>query len=273
MTPDEDTLLNVKTMFLTNVASDVSESTIRDACEKYGSLHKINYARRDKGFVYVEYNNRNDCLRAIDNLHNTKLGSQYITTALAKPKVKTPLGLTPSDSRLAGTLPYGARVRGYGRGAELMGTTLLPFGAAMGSYGRSVGGAVGASVIADRGYARRLDSRPQPYDIRSRCVLYQSIPVFPVYFLFLRYSNFSRYSTRTDRSDRTTDREKRSYTSSTRSRDALTPSSYREWDGVYDYTRYEPSYVHAAAAVSGAYDSNAYAHLQAYYSNPSYKTH
>ncbi|XP_063901533.1 RNA-binding protein Rsf1-like isoform X3 [Zophobas morio] len=247
MTPDEDTLLNVKTMFLTNVASDVSESTIRDACEKYGSLHKINYARRDKGFVYVEYNNRNDCLRAIDNLHNTKLGSQYITTALAKPKVKTPLGLTPSDSRLAGTLPYGARVRGYGRGAELMGTTLLPFGAAMGSYGRSVGGAVGASVIADRGYARRLDSRPQPYDIRS--------------------------STRTDRSDRTTDREKRSYTSSTRSRDALTPSSYREWDGVYDYTRYEPSYVHAAAAVSGAYDSNAYAHLQAYYSNPSYKTH
>ncbi|XP_063901536.1 RNA-binding protein Rsf1-like isoform X5 [Zophobas morio] len=239
MTPDEDTLLNVKTMFLTNVASDVSESTIRDACEKYGSLHKINYARRDKGFVYVEYNNRNDCLRAIDNLHNTKLGSQYITTALAKPKVKTPLGLTPSDSRLAGTLPYGARVRGYGRGAELMGTTLLPFGAAMGSYGRSVGGAVGASVIADRGYARRLDSRPQPYDIRSR----------------------------------TTDREKRSYTSSTRSRDALTPSSYREWDGVYDYTRYEPSYVHAAAAVSGAYDSNAYAHLQAYYSNPSYKTH
>eukprot|EP00122_Pirum_gemmata_P020144 Pgem_evm1s18843 len=67
------------------------------------------------------------------------MGSQYMTAALAKPRTKD---------------EGAGRGRGRGRGMG-RGEGILPFGAAVG-YKSERGG-----------FARRVDSRAQPYDIRG----------------------------------------------------------------------------------------------------------
>eukprot|EP00121_Abeoforma_whisleri_P013731 Awhi_evm1s12673 len=116
---DEGALMQVKTMFLSNVAEDVSEGQIRQLCDKYGNVFKVSNVRRDRGFVYVEYVMRDDCLKAIDAIHNTKLGSKYISATLAKPQTTKDPRIDPRGIRggRGGPVPFGFRGgRGRGRG-------------------------------------------------------------------------------------------------------------------------------------------------------------
>eukprot|EP00123_Amoebidium_parasiticum_P011485 comp20740_c0_seq1/m.27147 comp20740_c0_seq1/g.27147 ORF comp20740_c0_seq1/g.27147 comp20740_c0_seq1/m.27147 type:complete len:688 (-) comp20740_c0_seq1:464-2527(-) len=117
--PDEDpSQSNSKSVYVSNLDKALTEEDIRNACKVYGAVLKVTISKdaqnQPRGYCFVEFDRRNDALKAITALHNTKLGNNYIQASMAKPRGSARGGYNsgppPRDVRSAANRdPYGHR--------------------------------------------------------------------------------------------------------------------------------------------------------------------
>lgn len=141
--PDEDTMAKVKVLYVKNLKLSVTEENLRKAFEPYGPIERVKKAK-DYGFIHFE--NREDAIRAMEELNGTPLDDSALEISLAKPPSKQKkqqgpqAGIPgmggPAAGAWGGVPQRGGRGRGRGRGAmQPMG-----YGAAAAAGGYGAGG-------------------------------------------------------------------------------------------------------------------------------------
>ena len=63
----------VKTLYVRNISSEVTEEEIKEKFEPYGGIERV---RKVKDYAFVHYNERDDALKAMDEL-NGKVSFYY----------------------------------------------------------------------------------------------------------------------------------------------------------------------------------------------------
>jgi RNA recognition motif-containing protein len=74
-------------MYLANLGEEITEEVLRDLGGKYGAIDKIVIAKdmatgKAKGYAFVEYQRRLDCLKAIQALNNSFMNERYPAACL-----------------------------------------------------------------------------------------------------------------------------------------------------------------------------------------------
>nr|XP_024399699.1 uncharacterized protein LOC112293929 isoform X3 [Physcomitrium patens] len=99
--PDEDTMSQVKSVFVDGMPLTWEEGNVREHFGKYGEIERIVLARnmlsaKRKDFGFVNYMERNAALTCIDALNNTEIidgdMKMKVKVVLAKPQVKSKFG-------------------------------------------------------------------------------------------------------------------------------------------------------------------------------------
>jgi heterogeneous nuclear ribonucleoprotein R len=80
--PDEETMSKVKVLYVRNLKSDVTEDQLREQFEQFGKVERVKKVK-DYGFVHFE--DRDNALRAMEQLNSTKIGESEMQISLAKP--------------------------------------------------------------------------------------------------------------------------------------------------------------------------------------------
>lgn len=80
--PDEETMSKVKVLYVRNLKSDVTEDQLREQFEQFGKVERVKKVK-DYGFVHFE--DRENALRAMEQLNGTKIGESEMQISLAKP--------------------------------------------------------------------------------------------------------------------------------------------------------------------------------------------
>lgn len=83
-------------MYLANLGDGITEEVVREACAKYGEIFKIVVAKdlatnKAKGYAFVEYQRRTDCLKAIQAMHNTIVGTKCVRVCAVASVCCTPM--------------------------------------------------------------------------------------------------------------------------------------------------------------------------------------
>jgi heterogeneous nuclear ribonucleoprotein R len=66
--PDEETMSKVKVLFVKNLCNETSEQDLERFFEPYGKLERI---RKMNNFAFVHFDQREDALKAMEQLNNT----------------------------------------------------------------------------------------------------------------------------------------------------------------------------------------------------------
>jgi len=80
--PDDDTMSKVKVLYVRNLTSDVTEDQLK---EKFGEFGKVDRVKKIKDYGFVHFENRDDCVKAMEALNGEKIGNLEINISLAKP--------------------------------------------------------------------------------------------------------------------------------------------------------------------------------------------
>jgi len=80
--PDDDTMSKVKVLYVRNLTSDVTEEQMK---EKFGEFGKVERVKKIKDYGFVHFENRDDCVKAMDAMNGEKFGNLEINISLAKP--------------------------------------------------------------------------------------------------------------------------------------------------------------------------------------------
>jgi RNA recognition motif-containing protein len=80
--PDDDTMSKVKVLYVRNLKSEVSEDELREKFESYGKIERV---KKIKDYGFVHFENRDDAVRAMEELHGTFLSDLEMQISLAKP--------------------------------------------------------------------------------------------------------------------------------------------------------------------------------------------
>jgi len=80
--PDRDTMSKVKVLYVRNLTADVTEEQMK---EKFGTFGKVERVKKIKDYGFVHFEERDDCVKAMDALNGEKIGSLEVTISLAKP--------------------------------------------------------------------------------------------------------------------------------------------------------------------------------------------
>lgn len=80
--PDEETMSKVKVLYVRNLKSDVTEDQLREQFEQFGKVERVKKVK-DYGFVHFE--DRENALKAMDQLNGKCIGESEMQISLAKP--------------------------------------------------------------------------------------------------------------------------------------------------------------------------------------------
>jgi len=80
--PDEEVMSKVKVLYVRNLKADVTEEQLKERFEPYGKIERVKKVK-DYGFVHFE--DRDDALKAMNDLNGAKLGDSEMEVSLAKP--------------------------------------------------------------------------------------------------------------------------------------------------------------------------------------------
>ncbi|CAF3878664.1 unnamed protein product [Rotaria sordida] len=80
--PDDDTMSQVKVLYVRNLTSDVSENDVKDFFLPYGNIERV---RKVRDYAFVHFEKRDDALNAMRALNGKILGRNTIEVSLAKP--------------------------------------------------------------------------------------------------------------------------------------------------------------------------------------------
>ena len=78
-------------IYVGNLSYDVDENQLRQSFEKYGEVASVNiikdkYSGQSKGFGFVEINDDDKALQAIEELNERELGGRKMNVNKAKPR-------------------------------------------------------------------------------------------------------------------------------------------------------------------------------------------
>jgi len=82
--PDEEVMSKVKVVYVRNLSPAIDESKLNELFKQYGAVEKV---KKIKDYAFVHFANREDALRAIEELDNQELDDLKIEVSLAKPQV------------------------------------------------------------------------------------------------------------------------------------------------------------------------------------------
>jgi len=80
--PDDETMAKVKVLYVRNLKADISEETLK---EKFATFGKIERVKKIKDYGFVHFEERNDAVRAMEQLNGAEFGESRMDISLAKP--------------------------------------------------------------------------------------------------------------------------------------------------------------------------------------------
>jgi len=118
--PDEETMAKVKVLYVRNLSPAIDEGKLTELFTQYGAVDKV---KKIKDYAFIHFNNREDAVRAIEELDHQELDDMKIQVQLAKPQVdktqqrrgQSGFGALNQKGKSDG---YGARGAGNQRGGR-----------------------------------------------------------------------------------------------------------------------------------------------------------
>lgn len=80
--PDEETMAKVKVLYVKNLAGEVTEDEVKTLFEQYGKLERV---RKMKDYAFIHFEEREACLKAMEEQNNKLLGNNMLEVSLARP--------------------------------------------------------------------------------------------------------------------------------------------------------------------------------------------
>lgn len=85
--PDQETMSKVKVLYVRNLVSSITEDNIRETFGKHGNVERV---KKIKDYAFIHFEDRDQAVNAMNNLHDREMQGVKISVSLAKP---------PSDRR------------------------------------------------------------------------------------------------------------------------------------------------------------------------------
>jgi len=82
--PDEEIMSKVKVVYVRNLSPAIDETKLNELFKQYGAVEKV---KKLKDYAFIHFVNREDALRAIEELDGQELDDLKIQVSLAKPQV------------------------------------------------------------------------------------------------------------------------------------------------------------------------------------------
>jgi RNA recognition motif-containing protein len=106
--PDEETMAKVKVLYVKNLAGEVSEDEVKVLFEQYGKLERV---RKMKDYAFIHFEEREACLKAMEEQNGKLLGKSVLEISLARP-------LTDKKKQAQGNNHHQHQQQAYGGNAN-----------------------------------------------------------------------------------------------------------------------------------------------------------
>ncbi|XP_069129810.1 heterogeneous nuclear ribonucleoprotein Q-like isoform X1 [Argopecten irradians] len=80
--PDDETMAKVKVLYVRNISRDVTEELLK---EKFGDFGKVERVKKIKDYGFIHYEEREDAVKAQQEMDGMELGNLKIEVSMAKP--------------------------------------------------------------------------------------------------------------------------------------------------------------------------------------------
>ncbi|KAK2586438.1 hypothetical protein KPH14_010718 [Odynerus spinipes] len=80
--PDELTMSKVRVLYVKNLTQDCSEEKLKECFEQYGKIERV---KKIKDYAFVHFEDRDNAVKAMNELNGTEIGGSHIEISLAKP--------------------------------------------------------------------------------------------------------------------------------------------------------------------------------------------
>jgi len=160
--PDEDTMSQVKVLYVRNLTSSVSEEKLREVFEAYGKIDRV---KKIKDYAFVHFDDREHAGQAMAALNHQELNGSPLEISLAKPpsdKKKKEDMLRKREQRMMRAMSHGLTLPpfppfpGAAYGASLLGNIMYRGNLAQAPHNRAAGS--GMQRVSSGGMARGFDN-------------------------------------------------------------------------------------------------------------------
>ncbi|XP_053980994.1 heterogeneous nuclear ribonucleoprotein R-like isoform X6 [Hylaeus anthracinus] len=80
--PDEQTMSKVRVLYVKNLTQDCSEEKLKECFEEYGNIERV---KKIKDYAFVHFEERDNAVKAMNELNGKEIGGSHIEVSLAKP--------------------------------------------------------------------------------------------------------------------------------------------------------------------------------------------
>ncbi|KAI4503078.1 hypothetical protein M0802_002122 [Mischocyttarus mexicanus] len=80
--PDELTMSKVRVLYVKNLTQDCSEEKLKECFEQYGKIERV---KKIKDYAFVHFEDRDNAVKAMNELNGLEIGGSHIEISLAKP--------------------------------------------------------------------------------------------------------------------------------------------------------------------------------------------
>ncbi|XP_017757231.1 PREDICTED: heterogeneous nuclear ribonucleoprotein Q isoform X4 [Eufriesea mexicana] len=80
--PDEQTMSKVRVLYVKNLTQDCSEEKLKENFEQYGNIERV---KKIKDYAFVHFEERDNAVKAMNELNGKEIGGSHIEVSLAKP--------------------------------------------------------------------------------------------------------------------------------------------------------------------------------------------
>ncbi|CAL7934773.1 unnamed protein product [Xylocopa violacea] len=80
--PDEQTMSKVRVLYVKNLTQDCSEEKLKESFEQYGNVERV---KKIKDYAFVHFEERDNAVKAMNELNGKEIGGSHIEVSLAKP--------------------------------------------------------------------------------------------------------------------------------------------------------------------------------------------
>ncbi|XP_014468437.1 PREDICTED: heterogeneous nuclear ribonucleoprotein R isoform X6 [Dinoponera quadriceps] len=80
--PDEQTMSKVRVLYVRNLTQDCSEEKLKESFEQYGKIERV---KKIKDYAFIHFEDRDNAVRAMNELNGKEMGGSHIEVSLAKP--------------------------------------------------------------------------------------------------------------------------------------------------------------------------------------------
>ncbi|XP_043285812.1 heterogeneous nuclear ribonucleoprotein R isoform X2 [Venturia canescens] len=80
--PDEQTMSKVRVLYVRNLTQDCSEEKLKECFEMFGKVDRV---KKIKDYAFIHFEDRDNAVKAMRELHGKEISGSHIQVALAKP--------------------------------------------------------------------------------------------------------------------------------------------------------------------------------------------